>query len=400
MRDVRGKLRVACEKKTAPGAAKLDVNGLSTALGSNLGAWFAPPIVDGDGSPAHKRIATQIFEMNKKAPQDWPQGWPADYQRADGTRDVKPAWLVGLAVLNSKESWFAAGKPPSDKPRVVAFYSFKGGVGRTTTLACVADRIAARPQRVLAIDLDLEAPGLGSLLGAQAPIGVLDHLLSHLATGQVGDVDPEPVDAREKFWVLSAGRVEATYLEKLGRLDFLARDAHAPSSPTEQALRALIEAAAAKVNPDVVLLDCRAGLHDIGGLALHRLSHMDVLVARRGEQARAGMAIVLEAIRRMRPVEERDVRIVQTMVKPPFEASETKPLVESWRTAMYDLAIKTIYNDLTEDVPALEDQGAHFPLLIPEREEFQRVERLQQLSAAVLQDFNQLAEVVAPLGDG
>lgn len=40
------------------------------------------------------------------------------------------------------------------------FYSFKGGVGRSMALANVADILARRGLRVLAIDFDLEAPGL------------------------------------------------------------------------------------------------------------------------------------------------------------------------------------------------------------------------------------------------
>jgi formylglycine-generating enzyme required for sulfatase activity len=43
---------------------------------------------------------------------------------------------------------------------IFTFYSFKGGVGRSMALANVADRLARRGLRVLAIDFDLEAPGL------------------------------------------------------------------------------------------------------------------------------------------------------------------------------------------------------------------------------------------------
>jgi hypothetical protein len=224
----------------------------------------------------------------------------------------------------------------------------------------------------------------------------VDHLLSHIATGEVGDVAPETVEGFDNLWVLAAGRLGPTYLEKLARLDFLAGDSGTVASPTEEALRALIADAAAKVTPDVVLLDSRAGLHDIGGLALHRLSHMDVLVARANTQAHAGLQVVLEAIRRMHPVERRDLRIVQTMVKPPFDAVDSKLLVESWRKQMYDLALETIYVDLGDNVPQLDAQEAHYPLLVAEREEFQRIDSLRQVSPALLGEFDEIAEIVAP----
>ena len=44
--------------------------------------------------------------------------------------------------------------------RVVTFYSFKGGTGRTMALANVAWILAANGKRVLVVDWDLESPGL------------------------------------------------------------------------------------------------------------------------------------------------------------------------------------------------------------------------------------------------
>src|SRR6516225_3510802 len=44
--------------------------------------------------------------------------------------------------------------------RIVTFYSFKGGTGRTMALANVAWILAANGKRVLIADWDLESPGL------------------------------------------------------------------------------------------------------------------------------------------------------------------------------------------------------------------------------------------------
>ena len=51
----------------------------------------------------------------------------------------------------------------SEAPRggkIVTFYSYKGGTGRSMALANVAWVLASSGKRVLAIDWDLEAPGL------------------------------------------------------------------------------------------------------------------------------------------------------------------------------------------------------------------------------------------------
>ena len=46
------------------------------------------------------------------------------------------------------------------RSRVVTFYSYKGGVGRTAALANIGVLLAAGGKRVLMVDCDLEAPGL------------------------------------------------------------------------------------------------------------------------------------------------------------------------------------------------------------------------------------------------
>lgn len=68
--------------------------------------------------------------------------------------------------------------------KVVAFYSFKGGVGRTMSLLSAAYMLAVRGRRVVVADWDLQAPGL-SLMECMWPAdaglpqaGVLEYLTS------------------------------------------------------------------------------------------------------------------------------------------------------------------------------------------------------------------------------
>jgi cellulose biosynthesis protein BcsQ len=49
---------------------------------------------------------------------------------------------------------------PPASPRVITFYSYKGGTGRSMALANVAWILASNGKRVLVLDWDLEAPGL------------------------------------------------------------------------------------------------------------------------------------------------------------------------------------------------------------------------------------------------
>src|SRR5262245_14102544 len=49
---------------------------------------------------------------------------------------------------------------PQRGARIITFYSYKGGAGRSMALANVAWILASNGRRVLVLDWDLEAPGL------------------------------------------------------------------------------------------------------------------------------------------------------------------------------------------------------------------------------------------------
>src|SRR5438128_5816862 len=51
-------------------------------------------------------------------------------------------------------------KRPPPEGRIVTFYSYKGGTGRSMAVANVAWVLALNGYRVLVIDWDLEAPGI------------------------------------------------------------------------------------------------------------------------------------------------------------------------------------------------------------------------------------------------
>ena len=86
--------------------------------------------------------------------------------------DVLPFWEEIAYLENSstveavKANSVKLPEPYTDKPSLIAFYSFKGGVGRTLNLAAYLFALLDRAKEVnesitvLVIDADLEAPGL------------------------------------------------------------------------------------------------------------------------------------------------------------------------------------------------------------------------------------------------
>jgi MinD-like ATPase involved in chromosome partitioning or flagellar assembly len=79
---------------------------------------------------------------------------------------------------------------------IVAFYSFKGGVGRTLTLANCAMMLAIRGKRVGIIDLDIEAPGIASTFDVQARSG--GGLLDVMLGGNIPFLDEVVIDFGEQ----------------------------------------------------------------------------------------------------------------------------------------------------------------------------------------------------------
>src|SRR2546422_1064882 len=76
--------------------------------------------------------------------------------------------------------------------RTIAFYSYKGGVGRSLLVANAAKYLSTLGKKVFALDLDLEAPGLhykfelgSDAAGSDAAAGVVDILVDFLKKGSL-----------------------------------------------------------------------------------------------------------------------------------------------------------------------------------------------------------------------
>lgn len=207
----------------------------------------------------------------------------------------------------------AFGKYPSKKeaslPPVVSFYSYKGGVGRSTTLAAFASYHARRTgAKVLIIDCDFEAPGFSNFYGMDeqdlsAKSGVVEYLVdsSYVANRNVLNVSDyvhtisasaskDPIgyagDKGGEIYVMKAGNLSVEfiegsenapnglrthqdhYLQGLARIDFANSDAI-----LEQFTGMLKHICSHQdYKPDLVLIDSRTGFNDIFNNIALRLS--------------------------------------------------------------------------------------------------------------------------------
>ena len=161
-----------------------------------------------------------------------------DHAWRQGRRNDKTDKLRVLEKHLTKSGWFEAPPAPpwstrgKGAPVIVLFYSFKGGVGRSTALAATALHLAAAGDRVAVLDADLDAPGVGSLLSGHdnstAQWGIADYLLERRVLNdtelRTDDYHHRYVavgaEVTEDIFVYPAGTFNGAYLDKLARIDY------------------------------------------------------------------------------------------------------------------------------------------------------------------------------------
>ena len=185
---------------------------------------------------------------------------------------------------------------------VTTFYSFKGGVGRTMALVNAAVTLALRGRRVLAVDFDVEAPGLDTfdVLRPREEIpGIIDFVARYLASGQAPDATdfigecPDIGEQGGRLWIMPSGRKE-TYAANFNQLDWgELYEKHGGYLLLED----LKEQWKQIIRPDYVLIDSRTGYTDTGGICTRQLPDSVVLFFFPNEQNLRGLTEVVRDIR-------------------------------------------------------------------------------------------------------
>ena len=201
-----------------------------------------------------------------------------------------------LDRLQTNQDWLRPAIRIEQKIPLVVGYSIKGGVGRSTALAVLALALAKEGRRVTVIDLDLEAPGIGALLlGDRLPAyGVIDWLTETLVDGESADRLIQDILFRAPavnanalagdVMVMPAyGSKTGNYVDKVGRAYMPSLGADGHFSRLADRLDHLVSVVAGGDDPPhLILIDSRAGLHDIAAAAVVRLG-AQVLVFGRDE---------------------------------------------------------------------------------------------------------------------
>jgi len=216
---------------------------------------------------------------------------------AEATEQL-PLWpeMLELPQDNSTLTFVTDLDDDIEVPAVVTFYSLRGGVGRTTTLAAAAKILAERGRRVLCVDMDLEAPGLSTVLGCSEPDesqGVLPLLLA-LERGDDVDIRDhvQLVAEGQKLYCMPSGRLGRDYAERLRLLDpeIWYRET---ANPLYQLLD---KAKESSLEPEIILLDARTGISPISAPLLFDVSDLAVICFFPHPQAARGTELLTKAL--------------------------------------------------------------------------------------------------------
>lgn len=188
---------------------------------------------------------------------------------------------------------------------VVTFYSYKGGMGRTTTMIAYALRLAAssdatKKKRVVIIDCDLEAPGYLNFFDLSEHEGLRsgkkNGLVEYISDAQFVK-NPKELDINDyiinvgldnknsfayknldNIWLVPAGNLNEGYSDaesSLDRNDYLEGLAKINLSNVQNVVKyfgLLFDQIKSTLNPDIILIDSRTGFNDIFGTAAFYLS--------------------------------------------------------------------------------------------------------------------------------
>jgi cellulose biosynthesis protein BcsQ len=307
--------------------------------------------------------------------------------------DTHNTWLVDRLLTN--QDWLRASLvEQSPLPTAVAF-SIKGGVGRTTAFALWAWSLARAGKNIVLVDLDLEAPGVAGLLLNEDRLpdyGLVDWLVEALV-GQADEallrdclVDCDLArNEPGKIRVLPAfGKKTKDYINKLGRIYMptFASETGQFLGLADRLLVLLQQLAALQDRPDLVLLDSRAGLHDIGSAAVTRLGAEVFLFARDDYQSWQAYRQLFEHLSNSRSVavgmDDADLRWRLKMVGAQLEPTEsakrrfTDTCYAVWSNALYDVGVtnddEETLKKSNQPVPVVfeleQDNAPHAPLFV------------------------------------
>lgn len=363
IRDVFGHLAFLLSTNTP---AEPNIAGIKSALQSSLGPYFSGRIMWCEGK--HNNLETYTIQEIDRLRQFDAAINGCNWYHVERVI-AKKAWLDRNESVDP--IWSYTDACTGTKPKVVTFYSFKGGMGRTTALAATALILAQQGKCVLAIDTDVEAPGLSTIFFDDHVIqkGTVDFLVENQAdqayTPNMQEYllsvnDPAlTANMDGQIYIIPAGKMENLYLSKLARIDY--QDT-VPDGMRNSLIKLIQSAtdfiASSGTLVDYILLDARAGFHDMGGVITAQIPHGIVLLGRNNAQSWNGLKEVIS----LAATSQTDILPIALVDSICSSSSGNTQQKELFKSQAYSLCCDLYYS---ESEPSVEAEGeAHTPIYI------------------------------------
>ncbi|QKQ74388.1 ParA family protein [Nostoc sp. TCL240-02] len=237
-------------------------------------------------------------------------------------------------------------------PRTVTFYSFKGGVGRTTALTHVASILAMRGLKIVAVDLDLEAPGLSTAfnLKPQPKYGIVDYFYerSYLSEGiepiiSIAEIFGEVriPNATGRLFVVPAGFLNLDYVSKVD-------DLHATTViDGDQSLWSVFKREIyEQLKPDIILIDSRTGINQWGALSLIQAADEAIIFLFPNEQNKQGIEVLLQSLKSLRNI---SINFVFSPVLDSDHKAVLSKITDIWESLLNTMKTETNENDEADE---------------------------------------------------
>jgi hypothetical protein len=196
-------------------------------------------------------------------------------------------------------NWSRKEKIDKKYHNIIAGYSFKGGMGRSTTLAYLARFYYLLGKKVVVFDFDFEAPGISSLFFKkdirEKKAGILDYLIDiNLEENLNLDnyfLQNEVSNNSGNLYLFPSGidfHIE-NYINKISKIDF-------NSNQYINHFQKLLDDVTIKLKPDLIFIDLRAGINESNGYILKNLSNKNLLFFNSEEQNEDGLKVILNSL--------------------------------------------------------------------------------------------------------
>ncbi len=186
--------------------------------------------------------------------------------------------------------------------KTITFYSYKGGVGRSLTMANMANRLAEFGKSVCLVDFDLEAPGLHlkfqNELTKPITSGLVDYIYRYANDG-ILPVNITDYCTRLRLYnndnvhLLPAGNIENTdYWKRLSSIDWYNLVYENPDSISF--FLDLKQKIKKELNPDFLLIDSRTGISEMSGITISLLADEVIVVSANNKENLMGSKRIID----------------------------------------------------------------------------------------------------------